>query len=134
MPLLMLVHVNCCAGGLKVTLTTFWVELLSVSLATTVIVFAPETSVTVPLQLAVPLPLAVPPLALAPLTVTEEMPLLPTPLSLAVPLTGKLALVTTTPLAGELIVNAGGVVSGGVTVPFTTVTLFWAFCVIPPIV
>ena len=94
------------------TVICFVVELLSVSLAITVIVFAPETSVTVAFQVAVPLPLAVPPVALVPLTVTDETPLLPSPLSLAVPLTAKLALVTVALLAGELMVSAGPVVSG----------------------
>jgi hypothetical protein len=55
------------------------------SLATTVIVFAPETSATDRLQFAVPDPLAVPLPAATPLTVTDDIPLLPSPESLAVP-------------------------------------------------
>src|SRR5271157_4136417 len=70
-------------------------------------VFWPGVKVIVALQLAVPLPLAVPPVALTPLTVTEETPLLPRPLSVAVPLTSRLGLVSAAPLAGELMVTAG---------------------------
>ena len=57
------------------------------SLPTTVIVFAPVLSVTDRLQFAVAAPVAVPPLAATPLTVTEDMPLFPNPESLAVPAT-----------------------------------------------
>ena len=106
-----------CAGALYVTLNCCWVALLSVSLATTVTVFAPGVRVIVAFQLAVLLPLAVPPLAVTPLTVTEEMPLLPWSASLAVPVTGRLALVTVALLAGEVIVSAGGVVSDGAVIP-----------------
>ena len=76
------------------TVICCWVLLFSVSLATTVIVFAPGLSVIEALQLAVLAPLAVPPLALTPLTVTDDTPSLPSPLSLAVPVTVRLALVT----------------------------------------
>ena len=57
------------------------------SLPTTVIVFAPWLSVIDRLQFAVAEPVAVPPLAATPLTVTDDMPLLPSPESLAVPAT-----------------------------------------------
>jgi hypothetical protein len=50
-----------------------------------VIVFGPGLSATVWLQLAVPDPAAVPPLAATPFTVTDEIPLFPKPESLAVP-------------------------------------------------
>ena len=88
------------------------VGLFKVSLATTVMVFGPECSAIVALQFAVPDPMAVSLFAVMPLTVTVETPLLPSPLSLAMPLTGRLALVTTALLAGEPIVSAGAVVSG----------------------
>jgi len=55
------------------------------SLATTVIVLAPGLSVTERLQFAVADPVAVPPVAATPFTVTEEIPLFPKPESLAVP-------------------------------------------------
>ena len=55
------------------------------SLAMTVIVFAPGERVIVRLQLAVPEPVAVSPVARTPFTVTDEMPLSPLPESLAVP-------------------------------------------------
>jgi hypothetical protein len=48
-------------------------------------VFAPELSAIDWLQFAVPDPLAVPPLATTPFTVTEEIPLFPNPESLAIP-------------------------------------------------
>src|SRR6266853_3682843 len=86
------------------------------SLATTSIVFAPGVRVIVALQSAAPAPLAMPPLALTPLTVTEEMPLFPNPLSLAVPLTVRLALVSVALLAGDAIVTDGPWVSGVGTV------------------
>jgi hypothetical protein len=60
--------------------------LLAPSFATTVSVFAPLTKLTERLQFAVLLPVAVPPVALLPLTVTLVMPLPPAPLSVAVPL------------------------------------------------
>ena len=65
------------------TVLAFRFELLS--LASTVIVFAPGLNATERFQLAVPDPLAVPPVAACPLTVTEDIPLLPRPESLAVP-------------------------------------------------
>jgi hypothetical protein len=61
----------------------FKFELLS--FAVTVIVLAPGFKVTERFQLAVPDPLAVPPVAACPLTVTDEIPLFPRPESLAVP-------------------------------------------------
>jgi hypothetical protein len=57
------------------------------SFATTVIVFAPGLSATAWLQFAVADPVATPPLAATPFTVTEEIPLFPKPESLAVPAT-----------------------------------------------
>jgi len=59
--------------------------LVLLSFATTVIVFAPELSAIDWLQFAVPDPTVVPPLAAAPLTVTDDIPLFPNPESLAVP-------------------------------------------------
>ena len=66
-----------------VEVVEFWAALLS--LATTVIVFAPEFRVNVRLQVAVPDPVAVPPVACTPFTVTDEIPLSPRPESVAVP-------------------------------------------------
>ena len=57
-----------------------------VSVATTVKVFAPLTSVTVRLQFATALPAAVPPVAAVPLTVMLVTPFPPMPWSVAVPL------------------------------------------------
>jgi len=56
-------------------------------------------------------PLAVPPLADAPFTVTEEIPLLPNPESLAVPDTVTVLVVTVDPLPGLLIVKLGACAS-----------------------
>jgi hypothetical protein len=101
-------------AGLYVTVISPVVALPTVSLATTVMVSAPALgSVIVALQLAVLAPVAVPPLAVMPLTVTDETPLLPRPLSVAVPLTIRLALVTIAPLTGELIASVGPCVSAG---------------------
>ena len=93
------------------------VGLPKVSLATTVITMVwDEGSVTlsviVAAQYAVLAPLAVSLPAVTPLTVTDETPLLPRPLSLAVPLTVRLVLVTVAPLTGELTIIAGPCVSG----------------------
>ena len=66
----------------------------TVSVATTVNVFAPVASETLRLQFAVLLPVAVPPVAATPFTVTLWMPLLPAPLSVAVPLNVMLDVVT----------------------------------------
>ena len=66
-----------------VDVVEFWAELLS--LAMIVIVFAPAFSVRVRVQLAVPDPVAVSPVARTPFTVTEETPLSPRPESVAVP-------------------------------------------------
>lgn len=74
---------------------------------TTVIVFAPPASETLRLQFAVPVPDAVPPVADAPLTVTLVMPLPPVALSLAVPDTVMLEVVTVCPDVGLVIVTAG---------------------------
>ncbi len=64
------------------------------SVATTVNVFAPVESDTLRLQFAVPFPDAVPPVAADPLTVTLAMPLPPAPLSVAVPESMMLDVVT----------------------------------------
>ena len=56
-------------------------------------------------------PLAVPPLAAVPFTVTEEIPLLPNPESLAVPDTVTVLVVTVDPLPGLLIVKLGACAS-----------------------
>ena len=99
------------------------------SLATTVIVFDPTFRLTCALQLAVLEPLAVPPLAELPLTVTEEMPLPPNPESLAVPETVTVLVDTVDPFVGPTIVRAGPVVSaGGFTVSDEVV-----LCVIEPV-
>jgi hypothetical protein len=74
-------------------------------------VFDPVFNVIVRLQFAVFDPLAVPPLAATPFTVTDEIPLLPSPESLAVPDTVIVAVVTVAPFAGLLIVRLGGVAS-----------------------
>ena len=71
----------------------------------------PRTQRDPRLQLAVFAPAAVPPVALTPLTVTDDTPLLPSPLSLAVPVTVRLGLVTMALLDGEVIATAGPVVS-----------------------
>jgi len=84
------------------------------SFATTIIVFDPSARVIVALQFAVFEPLAVPPLAAAPFTVTDEIPLFPRPESVAVPDTVMVLVVTVAPLLGLLIVRVGAVVSGGV--------------------
>ena len=84
------------------------------SFATTVIVFAPALSATDWLQFAVADPAALPPLAPTPLTVTEEMPLLPNPESLAVPATVIGLDVTVWSLVWLVIATLGPVVSGGV--------------------
>ena len=65
------------------TVVVFLLELLSVAM--TVIVFAPGFRATNWLQLAVPDPAAVSPLARTPLTVTDEIPLSPLPESVTVP-------------------------------------------------
>ena len=64
------------------------------SVATTVSTFAPMDRVTFRLQVAELLPLAVPPVAADPLTVTLVMPLPPAPLSVAVPANAMLEVVT----------------------------------------
>src|ERR1035441_565982 len=87
------------------------VVLLAPSVATTVIAFAPVKRGMASDQLAVPPPVAVSLSARTPLAVTELMPLLPRPASLAVPLQVTELLVTDDPLAGLLIVNEGPVVS-----------------------
>jgi hypothetical protein len=90
----------------------FWLVLLS--FATTVIVFAPGFSATDRLQFAVAEPAAVPPLAETPLTVTDDIPLLPAPESLAVPATVIGLLLTDWLLVWLVIATAGPVVSGAV--------------------
>jgi hypothetical protein len=81
------------------------------SVAMTVIAFAPVASVTLRLQFAVLLPVAVPPVAALPLTVTLVMPLPPAPLSVAVPLNVMLEVVTVWPLVWLVIASVGAVVS-----------------------
>ena len=94
------------------TVVAFWFGLAS--LPTTVIVLAPGLRAIDWLQFAVPLPLAVPPLAAIPFTVTEEMPLFPKPESLAVPATVIGVDVTVWLFVWLVIASAGPVVSGGV--------------------
>ena len=91
------------------TVVAFWFGLPS--FAVTVIVFAPGFRLTDWLQFAVPNPLAVPPLAAIPFTVTDEMPLLPRPESLAVPATVIGVDVTVWLFVGLAIVNVGPKVS-----------------------
>jgi hypothetical protein len=74
-------------------------------------VFEPGFNVIEVFQLAVLPPIALPPLALTPSTVTDAMPLLPNPLSLALPVTARLALVTVALSEGEEMVNVGACVS-----------------------
>ncbi len=90
-----------------------------VSVATTVNVFAPDESVTLRLQFAVLLPVAVPPVAEAPFTVTLPIPLPPFPLSLAVPDSVMLDVVTVRPVVWLVTDSAGAVVS--LLLPGTTV-------------
>jgi hypothetical protein len=70
---------------------------LAPSRASTVIVLAPITNDTFLLQFAAMLPVAVPPVAAAPLTVTLEIPLPPLPLSVADPLNVMFDVVTVWP-------------------------------------
>jgi hypothetical protein len=72
-------------------------RLLAPSRASTVIVLAPITNETFLLQFAAMLPVAVPPVAAAPLTVTLEIPLPPLPLSVADPLNVMFDVVTVWP-------------------------------------
>ncbi len=83
------------------------------SLPTTVIVFAPGLSATDRLQFAVAEPVAVPPLAATPLTVTEDMPLFPNPESLAVPATVIGLVLTVWLFVWLVIATVGPVVSEG---------------------
>jgi hypothetical protein len=83
------------------------------SLPTTVIVFGPGLSATDRLQLAVADPVAVPPLAATPFTVTEEIPLSPSPESLAVPDTVIGLAVTVWLFVWLVIATDGAVLSGG---------------------
>ena len=105
--------------------------LLKVSEATTEIVFTPGFKVIVALQFAVLAPLTEPPVALTPLTMTEEIPLLPNPVSLAVPVTERFGLVAVALLAGKVIAKAGAEMSGGMDVSMTN-TLVEASRVTPP--
>ena len=75
-------------------------------------VLAPGLSEIDRLQFAVAEPVAVPPVAAIPLTVTEEIPLFPSPESLAVPDTVIGLVVTVALLLGLLITTLGPVVSG----------------------
>jgi hypothetical protein len=81
-------------------------------LATTVIVFAPGLSAIDWFQFAVADPVALPPLAATPFTVTDDIPLFPNPESLAVPDTVIGLVVTVWPLVGLVITTLGPVVSG----------------------
>jgi hypothetical protein len=83
----------------------------SLSVATTVSVLAPDDSETLRLQFAVPLPDAVPPDADEPFTQTPVMPLPPAPLSLAVPASVMLDVVTVWPDVWLVTASAGAVVS-----------------------
>src|SRR5262249_35365408 len=71
----------------------------------------PPTSVTARRSSAVAAPVAVPPVAAAPFTVTLEMPLLPVPLSVAVPDSVMLAVLTVWPFVWLVIDSVGGIVS-----------------------
>jgi hypothetical protein len=95
----------------SVIVTVEVVELCAelLSLATTVMTFTPEVSVSARLQFAVPEPDAVSLLARTPFTVTDEIPLSPLPLSLAVPEIVIELFVTV--CVWVAIVNWGGVVS-----------------------
>src|SRR4051794_6400959 len=86
------------------------------SLATRLMMFEPGLSATARLQRAVPAPVAVSPAARDPLTVTDEMPLLPRPASVAVPAKMIELAETTCPLIWLVIVRSGGVVSDDIFV------------------
>jgi len=89
------------------------------SAATTLSRLAPATSETLRLQFAVLLPVAVPPVAAAPLTVRLEIPLPPVPLSVADPASMMLDVVTVCPGVWLVMLRLGAVVSsvpGGFTV------------------
>jgi hypothetical protein len=83
------------------------------SLAITVMGFAPGVSGIVRLQFAVPVPVAVSLSARTPLTITDEMPLSPKPLSVAVPDTMTVFLVKVSPSFGLIMTKSGAVVSAG---------------------
>jgi hypothetical protein len=91
------------------------------SLATTVIVFDPWVRLIDALQFAVFEPVADPPVADAPFTVTDEIPLFPRPESVAVPDTVIGLVVTVAPLLGLLIVRLGAVVSVAVVKVYVSV-------------
>jgi len=91
------------------------------SVATAVNTLAPLVSVTLRLQLAVLLPVAVPPFAVAPLTVTLVMPLPPEPLSVAVPDNVMVDALTVWPDVWLVIESPGAVVS--VPEPLVTVSV-----------
>ena len=82
------------SGAVYVTVIDDVRALPAPSVATTVSTLAPLTSVSALLQLAVLLPVAAPPLAATPFTVTPVMPLPPAPLSVAVPLSVMVGVVT----------------------------------------
>src|SRR5215204_3114240 len=86
-------------------------RLLAPSRASTRIVLAPATSETLRLQFAVLLPVAVPPVAAAPLTVRFEIPVPPVPLSVAEPANVMLDVVTVCPELWLVMVSVGAVVS-----------------------
>jgi hypothetical protein len=85
--------------------------LLAPSRASTVSVLTPATSETLRLQFAVLLPVAVPPVAAAPLSVRLEIPLPPFTLSVAEPANVMLDVVTVWPEEWLVMVSVGAVVS-----------------------
>ena len=86
--------------------------------ATTVMVLAPAANVSVLLQLALALPVAVPPVAATPFTITCWIPLFPRPESVAVPDSVILAVVTVCPAVWLVTARVGPVVSAaGAHVP-----------------
>jgi hypothetical protein len=82
------------------------------SVATTVTTFAPLANVMLRLQFAALFPDALPPDAADPFTVTLVMPLPPAPLSLAVPASVMVAVLTVWPDVWLVMLSVGAVVSG----------------------
>src|SRR5678815_1833993 len=81
------------------------------SVAMTVTTLTPVAKLTLRLQFAALLPVAVPPVAAAPLIVTLEIPLPPVPLSVAEPANVMLDVVTVWPGEWLVMVSVGAVVS-----------------------
>jgi hypothetical protein len=81
------------------------------SVAMTVTTLTPVAKLTLRLQFAALLPVAVPPVAAAPLIVTLEIPLPPLPLSVAEPANVMLDVVTVWPGEWLVMVSVGAVVS-----------------------